>query len=112
MAVVLVYDILFGKGISNSTKHYQSLLKRHQTRLNAELVKIKISRKCIKNEELIPEHIREMIVLPRYIRVNTLLTTPNEVAAHFQSMGFQQGDNDTLAISPFPYLFYVKFILL
>ncbi|KAJ3260632.1 putative 28S rRNA (cytosine-C(5))-methyltransferase [Boothiomyces macroporosus] len=63
LLTVLIYDLLFGKGRISGV--YKEKILRHKTRLNAELVKIKIKRGCKDNKDLIPEHIRNAIVLPR-----------------------------------------------
>ncbi|KAJ1561837.1 putative 28S rRNA (cytosine-C(5))-methyltransferase, partial [Cladochytrium tenue] len=57
LALVLVYDFLLGPGLSGAGQ-YKALLLRHKARLHAELARIKVRRKVSKNEDLIPDHIR------------------------------------------------------
>ncbi|KAJ3050184.1 putative 28S rRNA (cytosine-C(5))-methyltransferase [Rhizophlyctis rosea] len=87
VATVLTYDLLFGKGISGGGT-FKPLIQKHKTRLQAELAKIKVKRKVKDNEELVPERIRNAVILPRYIRVNTLKTTLQKVTGHFQSQSY------------------------
>lgn len=87
LGLVLVYDLVVGKGIKMAGQ-FKDIVLRHQTRLRAEFVKIKVKRKCAENQMLIPEHIRNAIVLPRYLRVNTLKTATKDVLLHFASKGF------------------------
>ncbi|RKO92155.1 S-adenosyl-L-methionine-dependent methyltransferase [Blyttiomyces helicus] len=85
--VVLVYDLLFGRGIGAGGT-FKPLVMKHKTRLQAELAKIKIKRKVKDNTNLIPEHIRNAVVLPRYVRVNTLKASVDNVIAEFVKNGF------------------------
>ncbi|KAL2919675.1 hypothetical protein HK105_200589 [Polyrhizophydium stewartii] len=98
---VLVYDLLFGKGLRNAGP-YKEVMLRHRSRLNAELAKIKVRRQCKNNEDLIPSHIRNAIVLPRYVRVNTIKTTVEKVMRHFADKGYSLGLPEELAASEIP----------
>jgi putative methyltransferase len=57
LARVLVYEFLFGKGVSGKLK---SVVEKYKTRLNAELVKLKIKRKVKTNSDLIPDSVKNM----------------------------------------------------
>lgn len=106
LAILLVHDLLFGKGIISSP--YKQKINKHRTRLLAELTKIKIRMKVKNNEELIPAHIRDAIVLPRYIRVNTLKTSVESVINHFESKGYIASpgldENKKLVIAKDPHI--------
>jgi putative methyltransferase len=54
----LTHELLFGNGISGNFLQ-KKLILQHKTRLNAELVKLKIKRKVKKNEDLVPEQIKQ-----------------------------------------------------
>ncbi|KAJ3294951.1 putative 28S rRNA (cytosine-C(5))-methyltransferase [Borealophlyctis nickersoniae] len=95
VATVLVYDLLFGRGIGAGGT-FKPCIMRHKARLQAELAKLKIKRRVKDNVDLIPDRIRNAIVLPRYIRVNTLKTSVDVVVKHFEGKGFTflQGPDD------------------
>lgn len=95
LAQVLVYELLFGKNnLKRTGGKYTKLILKHQTRLQSELARLKIRQKVSKNEELIPESIRNAVVLPRYVRVNTHLATVDEVIGHFDKNHFKLVDYD------------------
>lgn len=75
MALVMIYDLLFGKGIHCKGSCRDSVMK-HKARLHSELVKIKVKRKISKNEDL--TIIPVSFSLNRYVRVNTLKITWDE----------------------------------
>ncbi|KAI9092705.1 S-adenosyl-L-methionine-dependent methyltransferase [Phlyctochytrium arcticum] len=89
VALVLVYDHLFGRGVQ-ATGKYKQVIDQHKTRLQAELAKIKIHRKVKTNKELIPAYIRDAVILPRWIRVNTLLTTVHDVIETLKQQGYRE----------------------
>lgn len=95
LAQVLVYELLFGKrDLQKVGGKYTKMIMKHKTRLVAELARIKIKKKVHRNEDLIPESIRNAVVLPRYIRVNTLNATVEEVVNEFKAKGYQMVDFD------------------
>ena len=97
LLMVLIHDLLFGKGIRNASK-YKAVVQRHKTRLNAELVRIKIKKKCKNNEDLIPDAIRNAVEIPRYVRINTLKTTQQEAIRYFNQQGYNFGDSESCFI--------------
>ncbi|KAI9204421.1 S-adenosyl-L-methionine-dependent methyltransferase [Polychytrium aggregatum] len=88
MCIVLVYDLLFGRGV-RSGGHYLRIIMNHKVRLSGELTKLKIKRGVKTNRELIPEAIRKAVVLPRYVRVNTLKNSSEQVIKQFESEGYR-----------------------
>ncbi|CAI2170921.1 9668_t:CDS:2 [Funneliformis geosporum] len=112
IAILLVHDLLFSSGgIKNlSDGPYKTAIMRNEIMLRAELVKLKIKSKVKYNEDLIssdyrnsgnidlanhePFYVRDAkmhsitVVLPRYVRVNTLKTTVKKVIEHFQLKGY------------------------
>ncbi|ORX55467.1 S-adenosyl-L-methionine-dependent methyltransferase [Piromyces finnis] len=85
LAIVLVYDLLFGhaKNFKNAPA-FQKIMNKNKARLNAELVKIKIRKKAVNNEDLLPKEIKNPFILPRYVRVNLLKSTVDKVIEYFQ----------------------------
>ncbi|KAI8812524.1 S-adenosyl-L-methionine-dependent methyltransferase [Cladochytrium replicatum] len=94
LACVLVCDLLFGSGaLHGAGITFRECVFKHKTRLSAELVRLKIRRKVNSNEALIPEHIRDAVVLPRYARVNTIKSKVDDVVAQFQKQGYNLSSN-------------------
>lgn len=92
-AMILIYEFLFGKGMRGGEwGPFKAMMMRHKTRLNAELAKIKIKRGVKSNKDLIPKEITEMneksLRIPRYIRVNMIKATQEEVIE-----GMQKSEN-------------------
>ncbi len=52
-----MFELLLGKGIVGNIKAKETITK-HKTRLNGEFIKLKVRRGAKKNEDLIPEKIR------------------------------------------------------
>lgn len=78
VAKTMLYDFLFGKGLSGSGDAEQALL-RHSSIILSAKKKLKGEIKMAEQED----------VLPRYVRVNTLKTTVETVVDHFVAEGFQ-----------------------
>lgn len=55
LALVLVHDLLFSKGIQAGDGPIKQAIMRHKTRLHAELTKLKIKRDVRSTEELAQE---------------------------------------------------------
>ncbi|KAI8620060.1 S-adenosyl-L-methionine-dependent methyltransferase [Chytriomyces sp. MP71] len=86
--LVLTYELLFGKGLKSAPSSLRALVQPHTTRLLAELAKLKIKKRVARNEDLVPDHIRNAVVLPRYARVNTNLTSLDALLKDLNRMGF------------------------
>jgi putative methyltransferase len=73
---VMIYDLLIGKerNISGGGS-LKKIIVSWADRLKSELVKMKLKYKVKDISELIPEHLRQPIVLPRWVRVNHLIST-------------------------------------
>ncbi|XP_059721606.1 28S rRNA (cytosine-C(5))-methyltransferase isoform X2 [Haemorhous mexicanus] len=90
LAKVLVYDLLFGKGLKCGGR-WKALARRHRARLEAELARMKVRRKVSRNEDLLaPEKSVSAAAsqVPRYIRVNTLKTCVDDVIEFFKRQGY------------------------
>ncbi|NWZ70695.1 NSUN5 methyltransferase, partial [Acrocephalus arundinaceus] len=116
LAKVLVYDLLFGKGLKCGGR-WKALARRHRARLEAELARMKVRHKVSRNEDLLTsekavsaagEWARAVWApcagssgglcltfpapaasqVPRYVRVNTLKTCVDDVINFFKRQGY------------------------
>lgn len=77
---VSLYDLLFGRGKIQGGGHVKKELMRFHNAFKTALVRMKIKAKVASNEALLPEENRKHAgALPRYVRINTLLASPQEV---------------------------------
>lgn len=87
-AVVLVHDLLFKSGgIQSGDGPIKQAINRHKTRLQAELVKLKIRRGVKANAELGQGEDPRAANIPRYLRVNRNLWTIEAAVEHYLSKG-------------------------
>jgi len=87
VASLMVYDLLFGRGIQCGGP-LKAALQTHKAKLKEELVKVKAREKAASDEDLIPERVRNAVVIPRFVRVNTLLITIEGAIKTFKEQGF------------------------
>ncbi|NWS60262.1 NSUN5 methyltransferase, partial [Chunga burmeisteri] len=90
LAKVLVYDLLFGKGLKCGGR-WKALVRRHRARLEAELARLKVQQKVSCNEDLLaPAQAASPAAsqVPRYVRVNTLKTCVDDVIDFFKRQGY------------------------
>ncbi|PHZ08187.1 S-adenosyl-L-methionine-dependent methyltransferase [Rhizopus microsporus ATCC 52813] len=90
LALVLIHDLLFTKrGITvrNEVPLKQCVI-RHQARLKAELIKIKIKRGVTSNEDLVSQKVKDAVLIPRYARVNEHKTTVEKAIKAFEKEGY------------------------
>uniref|UniRef100_H3D390 NOP2/Sun RNA methyltransferase 5 n=2 Tax=Tetraodon nigroviridis TaxID=99883 RepID=H3D390_TETNG len=86
LAKVLVYDLLMGQGLKCGGSWKAAMLK-HRARLQAVLARMKVKQKVSKNEDLLPKNTKQPVQLPRYVRVNTLKTTVDDVVDYLKRDG-------------------------
>ncbi|RLV97864.1 hypothetical protein DV515_00011310 [Chloebia gouldiae] len=90
LAKVLVYDLLFGKGLKCGGR-WKALAQRHRARLEAELARMKVRHKVSRNEDLLASEKAVSTTasrVPRYVRVNTLKTCVDDVIDFFKCQGY------------------------
>lgn len=88
---VMLFDLLFGKEKSISGGGaLKRIIMTWAARLNSDLIKMKLKRKIKDFSELIPEHLRQTVVLPRWVRVNHLNSDTDRVVAHFAKEGWTE----------------------
>ncbi|XP_044142978.1 28S rRNA (cytosine-C(5))-methyltransferase [Bufo gargarizans] len=89
LAKVLVYDLLFGKGLQCGGR-WKSTILAQRARLHAELAKLKVKKKVSSNQDLVTSMggSSDGHSLPRYVRINTLKTSMNDVITYFKRKGY------------------------
>ena len=93
LALLLVHDLLLGRGIEASDGPIKQAILRHKTRLQSEFIKIKVRRGIKNNSQLAQADDPRASKIPRYVRVNTLLWTTLEAIESFKSRGFVFGED-------------------
>ncbi|KAJ3828230.1 S-adenosyl-L-methionine-dependent methyltransferase [Lentinula raphanica] len=88
LTLVLVHDVLFASGIQAGDGPIKQAILRHKTRLHSELQKIKIKRGVKRDEDLAQTADQRAALIPRYVRINTLLWEIEEAMQYFASKGF------------------------
>ncbi|XP_042333308.1 28S rRNA (cytosine-C(5))-methyltransferase [Sceloporus undulatus] len=98
LARVLVYELLFGKGLRGGAG---SLLHKHRARLQAELARLKVQKKVSNNQDLLAAAAAPAnLLLPRYARVNALKTRVEDAVDYFKRQGYAyQGKGDAKALA-------------
>uniref|UniRef100_A0AAV1TFJ6 SAM-dependent MTase RsmB/NOP-type domain-containing protein n=1 Tax=Peronospora matthiolae TaxID=2874970 RepID=A0AAV1TFJ6_9STRA len=82
LVLVALYDLLFGRQKVQGGGYVKKALVQHQTAFRAVLARLKIRHKVATNEALLPpENRQQHLALPRYVRVNTLLASREEIEA-------------------------------
>ncbi|XP_030648691.1 28S rRNA (cytosine-C(5))-methyltransferase [Chanos chanos] len=89
LAKVLVYDLLIGHGVKCGGS-WKAMMMKHKPRLQAALARMKVKQKVSRNQDLLPSRFQqaEGNRLPRYVRVNTLKTTVEDVIDYLKREGF------------------------
>ncbi|KAG7322445.1 hypothetical protein KOW79_013791 [Hemibagrus wyckioides] len=88
LAKVLVYDLLIGQGLKCGGS-WKAMMLKHHSRLQAALARIKVKRKVSRNQDLLPHSVQHNGPdIPRYVRVNTLKTTVEDVIDYLKREGY------------------------
>uniref|UniRef100_A0A1A8CYQ7 NOP2/Sun domain family, member 5 n=1 Tax=Nothobranchius kadleci TaxID=1051664 RepID=A0A1A8CYQ7_NOTKA len=89
LAKVLVYDLLMGQGLKCGGS-WKATMMKHRSRLQAQLARMKVKQKVSRNQDLLPVSAQQSAKdqLPRYVRVNTLKTTVEDVVDYLKRDGF------------------------
>ncbi|XP_003979035.2 28S rRNA (cytosine-C(5))-methyltransferase [Takifugu rubripes] len=88
LAKVLVYDLLMGQGLKCGGS-WKAAIMKHRARLQSVLARMKVKQKVSKNEDLLPKNLKQLVAdqLPRYVRVNTVKTTVDDVVDYLKRDG-------------------------
>ncbi len=86
LVLLLVHDVLFGKGIQAGDGPIKQAVLRHKTRMKAELVMIKVKRGIARDEDLAPQS--DSSTSPRWVRINTNVSTKEAVTGILRHRGF------------------------
>ncbi|KAI0243538.1 hypothetical protein L0F63_005398 [Massospora cicadina] len=90
LLLVLLHDLLFRRrGIQAPDGPIKQMILAHQPRFKAELDKIRRTRGALSNSELIEGSTKNRVAIPRYVRVNTILTSTDAVIASFSKVGYE-----------------------
>jgi putative methyltransferase len=92
LALVLVHDLLLAKGIQAGDGPIKQAVLRHKTRLHGEFQKVKIKRGASSNIDLADNGDERAALIPRYVRVNSVLGTTESAIENFVSRGFILSD--------------------
>ncbi|XP_049324570.1 probable 28S rRNA (cytosine-C(5))-methyltransferase isoform X2 [Astyanax mexicanus] len=89
LAKVMVYDLLFGQGVKCGGA-WKAMMMKHRSRLQAALARMKVKQKVSRNEDLLPPGVQDAKArgIPRYVRVNMLKTTVEDVIDYLKREGF------------------------
>ncbi|XP_035391743.1 probable 28S rRNA (cytosine-C(5))-methyltransferase [Electrophorus electricus] len=89
LAKVLVYDLLIGRGLKCGGA-WKAMLLKHRSRLHAALARMKVKHKVSRHQDLLPPSVQHTsgVGVPRYVRVNTLKTTVEDVIDYLKRAGY------------------------
>jgi putative methyltransferase len=87
LVLLLVHDLLLARGVQAGDGPLKQAVMKHKTRLNAELVKVKVKRGATKVAELAQSNILGGDGR-RWIRINTLRASEKEVLEVLQREGY------------------------
>ncbi|CAI5700902.1 unnamed protein product [Peronospora effusa] len=91
LVFVALYDLLFGRQKIQGGGYMKKALLQHETAFRAALARLKIKHKVASNEALLPpENRQQHLALLRYVRVNTLLASSEEIEAFTREFGAKQ----------------------
>ncbi|KAJ2077959.1 hypothetical protein H4R24_004797 [Coemansia sp. RSA 988] len=99
VALLQLHDLLLTKaGLQRNGANGQlnKKMSRHAKKLHTELEVIRQERGAECNEDLVPEHLRDSVSTFRYIRVNLLATTVDQVVGQFVEEGYTLIDSSTV----------------
>ena len=88
MLLVLLYDLLFGSQRIEGGGHYKRLLLQHRVPIQSALARIYIKRRASSPLQLLPAALRPRPAHPRYVRLNSVLCSPQQAIDALQAEGW------------------------
>jgi putative methyltransferase len=88
LRLLLVYELVLGKGKIQGGGAVKKVLLRYQNALKTSLVRAKIKAGVADNDELLPDYLRNLVSVPRYVRINRLKMTMRATVAFFEKRGY------------------------
>lgn len=100
LILLLVHDLLFSKGIQAGDGPIKQAILKHKTRLNAELVKAQIKRGVTNKKDLAQDAGTAVTLARRWVRINTLRGTEDEVLDLLRQSGYEETERHSLMSVP------------
>jgi putative methyltransferase len=90
LLLVMAYELLFGHGKIEGGGAVKRFLKENESKLRSSLARLKVDKAVANDQDLLPPAARSTTGnnLPRYVRVNTLVSTVPDAIALLVSEGF------------------------
>ncbi|RKP12880.1 williams-Beuren syndrome critical region protein 20 copy A [Piptocephalis cylindrospora] len=107
LALVLCHDLLLtkrGPPKSILMAPAASGVVKNKSRLAAELARLKVRRGVQEISDLLPASVKNAVTIPRYVRVNTLKTTPDHALRHYIRSGYRQVEEWSKTVMQDPHL--------
>ena len=98
-AAVLVHDLLLNNGgIQAADGPIKKAVYRHKTRLQAELIKLKVRRGVQTNAQLAQPEDPRVANIPRYLRVNRNAWTAEDASRYYMSKGYVMDSSSPIPV--------------
>eukprot|EP01118_Nematostelium_gracile_P011656 TRINITY_DN4169_c0_g3_i2.p1 TRINITY_DN4169_c0_g3~~TRINITY_DN4169_c0_g3_i2.p1 ORF type:complete len:413 (-),score=108.26 TRINITY_DN4169_c0_g3_i2:13-1251(-) len=91
----MLYDYILGpKQDIKGGGQIKKLILSNKNAINSVLVRMKIKAKVKDTKDLLPEHLRNPVYIPRYVRVNTNKAKTEEIFEHFKKILNKEDENN------------------
>ncbi|XP_067946116.1 28S rRNA (cytosine-C(5))-methyltransferase-like isoform X2 [Watersipora subatra] len=93
LALVVLHQHLFGKGLNGCYSKFKKTVDSQKSAIHSATVRVKLRHKVKSLNEIVSSS-SNIPVLPRYIRVNTIVASVSDVLSTFKSSGYEYIDLD------------------